>query len=348
MFKKHQQNDPPYSEAEATRWLSWLAGNMQRHDQTIFLIEELQPDWLVNRRLKWVHFFRSILIVGLIGAMIGGIVGGVAPVFESATSIKDVADEALFRSKVLFTFVTGLAVGYLLGIIFGVVFSIKYKGNIKIKLVEKINWSWSTMRKNAKKGMQMGFLTGALFGPISGIFVGYVGGIAFGLIYGLILGLILGLVCGVLGILFSGFDKGIPKIKTTPNQGIQITNWNALIMGMVISLISGLIFAWLSRRVYSGLIFGCFFGFIGWLAFGGMAVIQHYALRLIIYIKGYGPWNYARFLDYVAHDLQFMQRVGGGYIFIHRMLLEHFAAMESDHVPGKTSEKEPLMKTTGS
>ncbi|MDJ0592593.1 MAG: hypothetical protein QNJ72_21810 [Pleurocapsa sp. MO_226.B13] len=39
------------------------------------------------------------------------------------------------------------------------------------------------------------------------------------------------------------------------------------------------------------------------------------------------PWNYARFLDYAAERI-FLRKVGGGYIFIHRMLLEHFARME--------------------
>jgi hypothetical protein len=39
------------------------------------------------------------------------------------------------------------------------------------------------------------------------------------------------------------------------------------------------------------------------------------------------PWNYARFLDY-AVDRIFLQKVGGGYIFIHRLLMEHFAAMQ--------------------
>jgi hypothetical protein len=38
------------------------------------------------------------------------------------------------------------------------------------------------------------------------------------------------------------------------------------------------------------------------------------------------PWNYARFLDYATERL-FLQKVGGGYIFVHRMLLEHFAGM---------------------
>ena len=44
------------------------------------------------------------------------------------------------------------------------------------------------------------------------------------------------------------------------------------------------------------------------------------------------PRNYARFLDYAAEELTFLQKVGGGYIFVHRYLLEYFAAME---LPGQ-------------
>ena len=39
---------PPYSEAQSTAWLTWLARGMQRHGQTIFLIEQLQPSWQNN------------------------------------------------------------------------------------------------------------------------------------------------------------------------------------------------------------------------------------------------------------------------------------------------------------
>ena len=47
----------------------------------------------------------------------------------------------------------------------------------------------------------------------------------------------------------------------------------------------------------------------------------------MLYRLGDAPWNYARFLDYATERL-FLQKVGGGYIFIHRMLLEHFAQMD--------------------
>ena len=45
----------------------------------------------------------------------------------------------------------------------------------------------------------------------------------------------------------------------------------------------------------------------------------------------YIPWNYAHFLDY-CHERIFLRNVGGGYIFIHRMLLEHFANMTDEDI----------------
>ena len=71
---------------------------------------------------------------------------------------------------------------------------------------------------------------------------------------------------------------------------------------------------------------GLSFGLMSALWYGGVDVIQHYTLRLILVIQGHTPANYARFLDY-AVDRIFLQKVGGGYRFIHRLLLEHFAEM---------------------
>lgn len=41
------------------------------------------------------------------------------------------------------------------------------------------------------------------------------------------------------------------------------------------------------------------------------------------------PWKLVTFLDYCV-DLIFLRRVGGGYIFVHRLLMEHFAAMYTE------------------
>jgi hypothetical protein len=46
--------------------------------------------------------------------------------------------------------------------------------------------------------------------------------------------------------------------------------------------------------------------------------------------KGYTPLNFIEFLDYCSR-LVLLKKVGGGYIFIHRMLLEYFADISIQH-----------------
>ena len=60
----------------------------------------------------------------------------------------------------------------------------------------------------------------------------------------------------------------------------------------------------------------------------GFVCFQHLILRILLWRSGCIPWNYARFLDY-AEERIFLRKVGGGYIFVHRILLEHFAHRES-------------------
>jgi hypothetical protein len=76
-----------------------------------------------------------------------------------------------------------------------------------------------------------------------------------------------------------------------------------------------------------GLTIGLAIGLIAGLVGGGDTCIQHFSLRLILTRQGHIPWNYARFLDHAAERL-FLQKVGGGYIFIHRLLLEHIAQLD--------------------
>jgi hypothetical protein len=51
MFARRGQAAGSARAKEQTKsWLSWLAHNMQRHGQSIFLIEQMQPSWLDNVR----------------------------------------------------------------------------------------------------------------------------------------------------------------------------------------------------------------------------------------------------------------------------------------------------------
>ncbi len=60
---------------------------------------------------------------------------------------------------------------------------------------------------------------------------------------------------------------------------------------------------------------------------GGLDAGKHYFLRAVIGDSRQGPWNFRRLLeDACRRDL--MQRVGGGYMFVHRPLLDHFAGLD--------------------
>ena len=79
-----------------------------------------------------------------------------------------------------------------------------------------------------------------------------------------------------------------------------------------------------------GLALGGAAGGIGFLVLGGMGVVRHYVLRLFLERTPLVPRDYVRFLDISATELGFLQKVGGGYVFMHRYLLEHFANMSAE------------------
>ena len=97
-------------------------------------------------------------------------------------------------------------------------------------------------------------------------------------------------------------------------------------MGIIVGILIGLPVGFF-RSVNSGLDSGLTFCLIAGFWYGGFDVLQHGLIRLLLWWRGDAPLNYARFLDYAATELHFLQKVGGGYIFVHRYLLEHFATM---------------------
>src|SRR6266567_2220246 len=56
-------------------WLSWLARQMRQRNQTIFSLEQLQPDWLPKRRRAFYRWSVR-LFLGLSGGLLGGLLGG--------------------------------------------------------------------------------------------------------------------------------------------------------------------------------------------------------------------------------------------------------------------------------
>jgi DNA polymerase III delta prime subunit len=98
-----------------------------------------------------------------------------------------------------------------------------------------------------------------------------------------------------------------------------------LIFGLVFGLLGGLLGGLVFGLVW-GLVFGLGFG----IDYGGRAVFQHYTLRWLLYRNGSLPFrDLVPFLDYCAERI-FLRKVGGGYIFVHRLLMEHFASLYTE------------------
>lgn len=194
----------------------------------------------------------------------------------------------------------------------------------EIKTVETIRFS---LKKSSS-----GLIFGLIFGLISGLArdVGLINRLSFGLIYGLIFGLIFGLISGICG-------QEIEN-KTLPNQGIRQSVINTVIISAVTFLIAILLIFVLAKGmgentnvglvlIFSLAPLGLFLGLLIAIPRSGTPAIKHFVLRIILWSNGYAPWNYAKFLDYCTNRL-FLQRVGGRYRFIHKLLQDHFAQMK--------------------
>lgn len=124
------------------------------------------------------------------------------------------------------------------------------------------------------------------------------------------------------------------RFMLSPNEGIHRSLRNGLLLfacGLVIGLVS---------ELGVGLDVGLGVGLFTGLAAAG----QHYILRFWLVRSGVFPWRAVPFLeDATARIL--LRRVGGGYSFVHRLLLDYFAdayAGESPASPTAQSTQPPL------
>jgi hypothetical protein len=72
MFERKGKRALPYSKEMTVAWLSRLARGLQACNQTVFLIEQLQPTWLKSPTQRWSYVLASRLLVGTamgLGAM---------------------------------------------------------------------------------------------------------------------------------------------------------------------------------------------------------------------------------------------------------------------------------------
>jgi len=234
----------------------------------------------------------------------------------------------------------GLFFGPLSGLMGGLIFGLRGSRQSltnDIQAVEPLRWSWG----RALKGGVLGLIVGLVFGlgvvlvallvevlvvrPIAGL---PVIGPFYRSIDMVIDGLIFGPIFGLIGAVFGGLSSGVVETRIAPNQGIRFSVRNAVFAGLTFGMVLGLICG-LSYGPGYGVGYGLISGLLAGLWYGGLDIIQHFTLRFILYRNGHIPWNYTCLLDYAAERI-FLRKVGGGYIFVHRLLMDYFASLEGD------------------
>lgn len=349
-----------YPANQVIKQLAWLAQRMQRSSQSVFLLEAIQPNWLNNGRdrLTFEVTVRAVLWM-LWGGLHLGLIAGHG--FDKSTF--GWSDFAVWGGYGIFS---GMGYGLLSGIdqhwlprhwcwginsilaavVFGLLFSqVGHSIAIAETIAEPgqaIDLSQATIAWGISYGVIYGgislLIDWKLSQPIQpmqalrwsgrkGLIASGLGAVvSLALIFGPKVGVLQSLVFGTMVVVAGGFDKRntVDNQNTFPNQGITQALKNAGLLFGIIGLTTAILMLLLEPWV-SAVVNGLLFGVAVAMLVAGITATKHYVLRALFALRGHAPWRYRRFLDYGV-QLIFLRRVGGGYIFIHRLLLEYLAS----------------------
>jgi len=286
-----------------------LASMLRRYSQSVFYLESLDVQWLPTRVERWLSetgiVVATLIISGLSGLAVG-LVSGL--IFElNATS------------KRLHAGLSG-----------GLMFSLA---------------GWLSV------GLSVGLIGGLLGGLVVGLVAGLTGGLVVQmpsvrfrvtLVDALIGSLQIGLIAGPIFALITLLSSEAMETRIRPNQGTRRSLKMAIAALSVGALFGGLVGILMCgpTGLLCWLIFGLMFGLIFGLFGGGLFCLKHLVLRLVLATTRSAPVSYVRFLDHAVERL-FLRKVGGGYIFSHRMLLEYFASLAQPHRRDQDAVKLP-------
>ncbi|MEM7344349.1 MAG: protein kinase, partial [Chloroflexota bacterium] len=351
----------PDSAQDIEQRLAWLAQKMFQHNESIFLIEQLQPSWLPTRGQRWLYLLLTRAIGALaLGVMVWALilfwltyapevvaiivntmpVTGVFSIFITAILIalslnllaslfdglyfewaRRHSDEDLSpwgrRTRHLITAcVTGIipatmiatllpdSIGIALywGVMSGVGMGISSylthgdSFEAEIQSVERLHWSWRDALTWAFLSLIPGIILQIVASQLEAAFVG------------------VGALWVMTFALIGGAQGRTVETKTSPNQGMALAARNSLLAALIGGLSFGLVM-WLSADIYNGIRLGLAGSAIWGSFYGGMTLVKHGVLRLLLWWNNDTPWHYATFLD-IATERILLRKVGGGYILM--------------------------------
>lgn len=310
------------------------------------------------------NLLKSRVIVFFVIASLGGLYSAMAYIFRFYPFKAEASLLPEIYSYILLNSLTdGIFYGFV-GVIFYEIVNGSRTATNDIQTVEALKWSWKSAYQGIISGVGIGIMIGFTYGFILGIIffifeMIVVPQYGYNFIDGVMVGTRIGLFCG------SSFGIGVQlrkkliskelERKNYVNQGIWLSLRNGVLVGSIITGFNTIIF--MSYAVIASARFGAARSFVSsaldlntaflwgissgivlFLFFGGYTVVQHVILRFFLWRDGAIPLKYIPFLNHCV-DLIFLRRVGGGYIFVHRLLMEHFAEMYVETPTSKGNKK---------
>jgi WD40 repeat protein len=344
----------PYSAEETLETLRWLASQMIKEHRSILMIEQLQPKWLPRRSLRWMYgTIQRAIIIPLLALLVAAGVCVIVMITGAVIGF-DLGD--VYELRVVPVMASALIGGLIIGLVSG------RSAHVPIQPVETLSWSWGWSWPDARLGAWIGVLVGLAMGvftffvleimvnPLGSPLAAVLFTMGHHLTYWWLIAIGGALAWSLMfGLVFGGLSGSSISKATRPNQGIHYSRRNALIVlggvGLGLGLLMTGITLFINRVIYNqpfefqildspiiGLGTAGIAGVVMSLIYGGGAVIQHYTLRFLLRVGKLLPFRAEHFLDYAA-DLVFIRQVGGGYIFIHRLFMEHMAGIDPEAIP---------------
>jgi len=128
-------------------------------------------------------------------------------------------------------------------------------------------------------------------------------------------------------------SEEVGQLRTVPNQGLRRSGRNAVIVfAAVFFLAAAAMLAngnWDRQSYLGALEVGTACGLIAAFSLGGgTPCVQHLILRSMLIARGDIPRSFVSFLNHCSQNM-FLRKVGGGYLFIHRTLLQFLVEADS-------------------
>ena len=295
----------------AMAYLSWLAFTLLRLSQTTFNLESLDQEWLLPTTGIWKFRSAFVLATGLACAL------GIGFIFAPILGAVGLLTGNTVPGRLYWVFVLlilpiiagtlGALIGFVLGIVGGVA-AILTHALEKYRPVDQIILSWQAMTKGLVQIMDGSIACG--FAAVS---------------------------CAIDRAFIPG-ELQVARPNDGTRRSLRSAARIALLQGSCVALLfflatlvrealealpNGRIhLAWLLLLPALGVSLGILFA----LEKGGGFWLRHWVVRMLLWRSSKAPMRLIRFLD-SASDCLFLRKVGGGYIFAHRLLMEYFASL---------------------